>query len=95
MPSSPSQTDLKKLKKNLTRTPTRDDVHEQRESDQQLPGFVRRTMPSLGDVKKLDPIRDPAASTTNEDLERAEGEGMVAPPPQKNTKKKKEKRHEH
>ena len=79
MPSSDSQLDLKKLKKNIVRRPARDDVHEQRESDQELPGIVRRTMPSLGDVKKLDPVRDPAASTTNEDLERAEGEGMVAP----------------
>ena len=34
------------------------------------------------DIKANDPVRNPAASTTNEDIARAEGEGMVpAPPP--------------
>lgn len=33
----------------------------------------------------LDPIRDPLASTTNEDIERADGEGMCPVPPPRAT----------
>ena len=32
------------------------------------------------DVKASDPVRNPNASTTNEDIARAEGEGMVPAP---------------
>lgn len=40
------------------------------------------------DVKAGDPVRDPAASTTNEDIARAEGEGMgIAPPLRRPTAK--------
>ena len=40
------------------------------------------------DIKANDPVRDPAASTTNEDIARAEGEGMViAPPPRRPSEK--------
>jgi len=31
-------------------------------------------------IKANDPVRDPAASTTNEDIARAEGEGMLPAP---------------
>lgn len=40
------------------------------------------------DVKATDPVRDPAASTTNEDLARAEGEGMTAAETPKSPKKR-------
>lgn len=35
------------------------------------------------DIKRRDPVPDPRASTTEEDLARAEGEGMLpaSPPP--------------
>jgi len=32
------------------------------------------------DIKSTDPVRNPAASTTNEDITRAEGEGMFPTP---------------
>ena len=32
------------------------------------------------DIKANDPVRNPAASTTNEDIARAEGEGMIPAP---------------
>jgi hypothetical protein len=97
----PPKFDVTKLTKQLAETPSRDDAHEQRETEQVMPGVVRRTTkPSITDVKKLDPVRPPNASTTNEDIERAEGEGMTGgpPPPRPEPKKKphrKEKRHDH
>ena len=35
-----------------------------------------RSEPPPIDIKHDDPVRDPAASTTEEDISRAEGEGM-------------------
>ncbi|CAN5716643.1 hypothetical protein BH09MYX1_BH09MYX1_00080 [soil metagenome] len=75
----------KEIKRRLASTPGKDDVHEQREKNQESQGLLKRSAPGdveIEDVKSTDPIRSPQASTTNEDIERADGEGMapVAPP---------------
>lgn len=48
----------------------------------------RNPLKSVPDIKLTDPVRDPLASTTEEDIQRAEGEGML-PPPLKRTRKRK------
>jgi len=37
--------------------------------------------PTIADVKATDPVPNPRASTTDEDIARADGEGMAPVPP--------------
>jgi hypothetical protein len=80
--TSQKKTTKKETLEKIVAAPGRDDVHEQRESKQHAPGIVRKpekSEPRI--VAPKDPLPDPRRSTTNEDIERADGEGMAPVPP--------------